>query len=318
MTSTEFLIGKREQIAWIEETSYGSGGTMSSGEVIGYNVKIDSPEWDQGWQEIMSAGSDTRAVEGYTLGPQSLPYNLNFTVVNWRWLKYLFNVADAGGPEYTHTCTIGNTVLSWKLEWAKRHTTSHVITAIGNVMRRATIRFQKANGPGQEGLINVSADCYAQSATAGSSVTSLSAPTATPFKYYHTKLTLDGSEFAEVNNGDITIDNGIDPKDSRYCNSTLARTVSDPIPKVHRVSGRFNLNITDSTIYDLWAAGDVVSGTTKLEFIRGASDKLILTFSNMRLNRGVAATNLDGVTNVTMVYTAESVAPVATDAISAY
>ena len=56
---SEQLIGVRERISWIAETSYGAGGTMSSGEIVGLNARIE-PDFNQNWQEILSAGADDR------------------------------------------------------------------------------------------------------------------------------------------------------------------------------------------------------------------------------------------------------------------
>jgi len=204
MAFNEFLIGKKEQIAWIAETSYSSGGTMSSGEIVGLNTRME-PDFNQNWQEVLSAGSGDRYIDSRVVGPLTLPFTLIFTPVNWKFLKYCgYGVADAGSDPYTHTFTIANTIASFKLEWARQATTNHVLTITGCVVKTATISFSKATGAG-EGMIQVSLSCVGKAESQGSTVTSLSEITTAPMQWRHTKLTLNTVERVELNNGDITL-----------------------------------------------------------------------------------------------------------------
>lgn len=261
MAFSEFLIGKRERMSWIVETSYGSGGTMTSGEVVGDNCILE-PDFSQGYQDILSAGADSMEVEDKVPGPKVLPYTLNFAPVNWRWLKYLMTVVNgADGATKTHTFTLNNSYTSFKLEWAKRHTTDHVLTLIGNIAKSATMSFAKSSGEGSEGLLNVSMACVSQDYSQGSSVSTLASLTKKPFQYRQIKVTIEDTEITEVNNGEITINRGIDENDSRYCNSTLAEKVGEPIPKLFKTVGRVNVNLSDATFYTLWATRAEI-GTT--------------------------------------------------------
>ena len=321
MAFDEYLIGKRERMSWIEETGYGTGGTMSSGEIVGVNCTVE-PDWSRGWQEKITAGADNRNVQGRVVGLKALPYTMSFTPVNWVWLKYLMAVSDGDdGGVKTHTFTQRNSILSYKLEWAKRHTTNHVITTIGNVIKSATISFSKATGDGTEGFLGVALSCIAQDESQGTSVTSLSNISAEPYQYRTVNWTLGGDEIFEVNNGEINIDNGIDENDSRYCNSTYDQLIGTPIPKTFRITGRFNVNVKDKTYFDYWAAGVVVSGTNTLLFDRDGSgdDQLLITFGDFYIMGAVAPTNLEGPTNVDIVWAADSFASVvARDDISTY
>ena len=302
----EFLIGKRERMSWVEETSYGTGGTMTGGEVVGLNCTIE-PDWGRGWQEILSAGADNRLVQGRVTGPKTLPYSMNLVPVNWRWLKYLMAVADADDAGVkTHTFTMRNSILSYNLEWAKRATTSHVLTVIGNVVKSATLSFQKATGDGTEGFLGVALTCVGQDVTAGSSVTTLSAGNIIkdPFQYRMVKWTLEGSEIKEVNNGEITIDNGIDENDSRYCNTSYDDLLGEPIPKVFRITGRFNVNVKDSTYFDDWDAGVALTGVNTLLIDKDGTgdDQALITFGDFYVLGAVASTNLEGVTNTDVIW----------------
>jgi hypothetical protein len=319
-TTDEFLIGKRERMSWIVETTYGSGGTMSSGEIVGLDCTIE-PDFSQGWQEILTAGADNRSVQGRVKGPLILPYNMSFIPYNWRWLKYLLDVADGtDGAVKTHTFTLGNSLDSYKLEWAKRHTTNHVLTLIGNFVKSATLNFQKASGEGSQGFLRVNLTCVAQNSSPGSSVTSLSNISDDGFQYRNIQLTINSTEIPELNNGDITLDNDISEDDSRYCNTTYDNLIGDPIPKTNRISGRFNINLKDKSYYDLWAAGTVVGGTNTLLIDRDGTgnDQLLVTFSDLVIHKAIPPTNLQGVTNVDLIWTADSATIVARDAVSTY
>ena len=316
MAFTEYMIGKREQISWGDETTYGTAVTPT--EIVGKDVVV-TPNFSKGYQEVLSAGADSREIEGLVAGPEDLRFTLEFIPVNWKWLKYVFgSVSDGGSGPYTHDFSLSNTVQSFTLEWAKRGSTNHVITLAGCVVTRATVRFSKATGAGRDGHIRVSLDCVAKTLSTGTTITTLSPPTAIPFQYRMVKFTLDGSEIPEVNNGEIVFDNTIDPNDSRYCNATYDKSIGEPIPKTFRISGRINVNIKDSTYFDLWDAETAVSGSTKLEFIRGADDDLDLTFSDFFVLDAVAPTNIEGVTNTDIVFQSLSVSATATDDIETY
>jgi len=320
MAFNEFLIGKRERMVWVAEATFGVSGTIANGEVIGTDCTIE-PDFNKNWQEVLTTGNDNLTVQDRIRGPDTYPYTLNFSPVNFRWLKYLMACADGtDGTVKTHTFTVRNTILSYSLEWAKRHTTSHVITILGNGMKSATISFQKASGQGSGGHLKVSARCFAKSATEGSVVASVSALTKKPFQYRHVKLTLNNVETVEVNNGEMTIDTGIDEEISRYCNSTIDYAIGEPIPQIFRISGRFNLNIKDNTHYALWAAVAVISNC-KLEIIRDASadDKITFTYSNFVIHSpGASGTNLEGPTNLDIVWTADTMTVVARDDVATY
>lgn len=319
----EFLIGKRERMSWIEETSWGSGGTMADGYIVGLDCTVD-PNWSQGFQSYLTAGADNLNIQGRVKGPLSLPYTMSFIPTDWRWLKYLMSCADADDAgTKTHTFTQSDTITSWNLEWAKRHTTDHVLTVSGNACKSATLSFQKATGEGKEGHVKVSMDCVGKSVSQGSSVTTITDGNIddNPFEFRHVKVTIDGDEYKEVNNGEMTISLGWEEVDSRYCNTTYDNELGEPIPKVFRISGRFNINIKDKTLYDLWAAGTAVSGACTFLLDRDGSgnDQILFTFTNLYILGATAGTSLEGVTNVDVVWSADSFSSVvARDSITTY
>jgi len=324
MAFTEYLQGKRERMSWVAETAWATGGTMTGGEIVGLDCTITAPDWKQGYQENLTAGADDLYVQGRIKGPKSLPYILTFNPVNWRWLKYLFSVADADdGGIKTHTFTQNTAYTSWKMEWARRATTSNVHTMIGNFCKRAMISFSKSSGAGTDGKLMVAMNCVAQDESEGSSVTTISAGniTKTPFLYRNIKLTIASAEYKELNNGEMTIDLGTNENDSRYCNSTYDNLLGEPIPGITRVTGRFNITIKDKTLYDLWATGAAITGTNTLLVDRDGTgdDQLLATFNNFYILSIIGPTNFEGPTNVDLVWVADKfISLVARDDISTY
>jgi len=191
---------------------------------------------------------------------------------------------------------------------------------VGNFCKTSTLRFTKATGEGNDGYLRIAMSCVGQDDSQGSSVTSLSSITDKGYQFRMAKWTTNSVEIKEVNNGEITFDTGVDENDSRYCNSTYDSKIGSPIPKINRFSGRFNINIKDKSFYDLWAAGTVVGGTNTFLFDRDGTgdDQLLITFSNFIIHQAVAPTTLDGVTNVDIIWTADSATLISRDDITAY
>lgn len=317
---SEYLLGKRERMAWVEEATYGSAVTVD--EMVGLDCTI-TPDFSKGWQEILQAGADTLLVQSRVVAADILPYVMNFTPHNWRWLKYLMAVSDGTDDAVkTHTFTVRNTILSYTLEWQKRHTTDHVILLDGNFVKSATMSWTKATGEGKDGLLKVSMNCVAQTISQNAAPTTVDAITDAPFLYRNCKLTLETTEIVEVNNGEMTIDLGISEEDSRYCNSTLDMAIGEPMPGTFRVSGRINVNIKDKTYYDQWASEAVLTGTNTLLFDRDATgdDQILFTFASLIIHKGVAPTKLEsGATNVDLPFTAYGfTSVVARDSVTTY
>lgn len=320
---TEYLLGKREQIAMCEEDSWAALGakTMSNdGFIVGKNTTI-TPDFSKNWQEVLTAGADSRNIDSMEKGPETYKFTLDFVPTDWKFLRYCTHgtVTNTGTGPTTHTFTATDVVKSFTLEWAKRGSTDHVITLTGCVITNLAINFAKGTGAG-EGFVTVSAECLAKSAVAGTSTTSISANTLDGFQFRMAKLTYAGSEVVEVNSGELTIDNGIDEEDSRYCNSTLDQAIGEPIPKVRRYTCRFNINQSNDTYYDDWNDQVVVPSTNTLTLTRGSgpADDITFTFTDLYLQSATSPTNLDGVTNVDLVGVIKSVAIVARDTLTDY
>ena len=303
----EFILGKRERFSWVAEDDFDTGGDLSTGEVVGLNVDV-RPNFSLSWQEILTAGQDTRGTLGRKVGKRKYPYNLNFTPVNWRWLKYLMSVEDSSdGDAKIHTFSLANTVNTFKAEWAKRHTNNIVYTMTGNFIKSATISWNKPTGEGSEGFVRVSAECVARNNSKGTSVTTLSDVTKDPFQFRMVKVVINGTEITEVNNGEMNINNGIDENDSIYSNATHDELIGSPIPKVFRLTGRFNINVSDDSLFQLWDAGTEVSGENSITFDRDGTgnDQIKFTFKGFYLNNPVEPTNLEGVNNVDLNWVAD-------------
>ena len=320
---TEYFLGKREQIAMCEEDTWATLGTktmLANGFIVGKNVKI-TPNFSNNWQEVLGAGADSRDIDSLEVGPLSYNFNLTFNPTNWKFLRYCAHgtVTNTGTGPTVHTFTATDVVKSFTLEWSKRGSTDHVITLTGCIIKKWTINFSKSSGAG-EGFVTVVAECIAKSAVAGTSTTTISANTDRAFQFRMAKLTYAGSEVTEVNNGELSCENGINEQDSRYCNSTLDQAIGEPIPTIRRYNCRFNINQKDDTYYDDWADQVVVPSTNTLSLIRGTgpADDVTFTFTSMYLQSAVSPTNIEGITNVDLVGTIKSVAIVANDALTNY
>jgi hypothetical protein len=105
------------------------------------------------------------------------------------------------------------------------------------------------------------------------------------------------------------IDQGIDVNDSRYCNSTLDREVGEFIPKVHRLTGRYNLNLKDSTVLTQWDTAGVIANC-KLELIKDADDYMSFVLDGFRFNTPFPSTDYDSVTNTDIVWKCNKFNPI--------
>ena len=320
----EFMIGAREQVGIVEEdggyATLDSNTMSNAGFIPGKDVRFEQ-SFSHDFKEIINSGATTRNVESMEKGTKSYPFTLTFKVTDWRFLKYCMygTVSNTDNTTYyTHTYTQTNAALSFTTEWAKRGSTNEVITLTGCVIKRISLAYSSGTGEG-DGFIEATCECVAKSLAEGTSVTTISVPSANAFQFRMAKLTVSGTETVEVNSGELNFDNGVNEEDSRYANSTLDQEIGEPIPTVSRYDCTFNINQKDSTFYDIWATEAEVTGTNKLEFIRGTNDNIIFTFTGLSLKALPSSnTNIEGINNLDLVGVVRSVAPVANDARSDY
>jgi len=317
----EFGIGQREQIAWVEETGYADLGLntlVDDGEIVGYNVELN-PAFSQNFQEIENNGSDTAELIALEKGPESNNFTLKFTPYNWKFLKYCTHPTVTNTDQTTyfqHDFTIANTVKTFTLEWARRQKTNQVITLSGCSIKSFKLSWSKGTGA-KDAFLVVEAVCVAKSKSLGTTVTSLAYPSGEGFKYYMSKFTYAGGEYVEVNSGEINVSNGIVEENSRYANSTLDRDIGEPIPTKKIYDFSMNVNQKDNTFYSDFD-GEVVSGVHTLEFIRGANDDIVFTFTNLYLDGAIGPTTPEGVNTADVVGRPMSLAITAKDGESDY
>lgn len=317
ISTQEGITGFRERFIEAEEGTYGSAVSLASANIPGYNLKV-APNFTQGFQEVLNDGSNDRKVVKRVAGPLSLQYSLSYTPVDWRRLKYVFDIdSETGSDPYTHTLSIGNTLKSYTAEWALRHDSNPIIIkTTGNVVNRTTIDFRKATGEGNEGFVNIMQECFAQDYTTPSIQAGDFTVSGDPFQYRHSQWTLNSSSVVEVNNGSIVFEQGMNLNDSRYASTSLDRTIGTPIPVLFRISGRFNVNLFDTTYIDLWETAAAMSGTNTLVFEQSASNKITFTLSGMYVEPvPLSETNLEGINSADFVWTATGVAVTAIDSV---
>ena len=318
-TTQEGFIGIRERNILISESVYGTAPALTNAWVPGYDVVV-TPNFTQGFQEILSAGSDSRTVNSRIAGPLSLPYTMEYTPANWRMLKYMFDIdSETGSDPYTHTLSVGDTQESFTHEWAMRHSADPLVyKMVGSVVNRFTIRFSKTSSEGSEAFVKCNLDIFAKDYTTPSSADAGSfTASGDPFKYHHLTLTLNSGEVVPINNGEITFSQGFALNDSRYANSALGRTIGQPIATIFRISGRFNLNLFATTYSTLWEAAAAIGGTNTIVFSQSASNKVTFTLSGVYCEPvPTGGTNFEGVNTGDFVFTATGVAVVCVDSIA--
>jgi len=320
MVTVEGLLGIRERFIEAKETVYGTGVALTSANIPGSDV-IVTPNFTQGWQEILSNGTDVRTVASRAAGPLALGYDMKYYPSNWQRLKYVFDIdSETGSDPYTHTLSVGNTLFSYTAEWALRSDSAPVIIKMtGNVVKKTTINFKKSSGAGNDGFIEVLQNCIAQNYTTPALQAGSFSVSGDPFQYRHMAWTLASGAVVEVNSGSLVFDQGISDADSRYASSSLTRTIGSPIPTVFRISGRFNVNLIDATYIDVWELAAVLTGTNTLVFQQDADNKITFTFTGMYVDPvPLGETNIEGVNSADFVFTATGVVPVAIDAISSW
>lgn len=318
MPTQEPLLGIRERFIEAEESTYGTAVSLTSAAIPGNDIIVNN-KFTQGFQEILNDGSDDRLIVSKVAGPLSLTYDAKYYPSNWQRLKYVFDIdSETGSGTYTHTLSVGNTLKSYTAEHALRHGSSPIIIkSTGNVVKKTTIDFKKATGEGNDGFVTVTDECIAQNYTTPTLQSGTFAVSGDPFQYRHMNWTLAGSDVVEVNNGSLVFDQGISDNDSRYSSTSLDRTIGSPIATMFRISGRFNVNLFDSTYVDLWELAAVISSTNTLVFEQSATNKITFTFTGMFVEPiPMGETNIEGVNTADFVFTATGVAVVAIDAIA--
>ena len=322
MVTEEFGIGKREQVAWVEElggyADLGANTLADDGEIVGYNTEM-IPAFSENLQEIENNGSDDAELISLEQGPISNNFTLRFTPYNWKWLKYCThpNVTnDDQTTYYEHVFTKGNSAKTFTLEWGRRQETNQVITLSGCTIKSFKLSWNKGTGP-KDSFLVVEAVCVAKSRLLGTTVTTITAPTLEAFKFYQSKFTYAGTEVVEVNSGDLNVNNSISDENSRYANSTLSREVGQPIPVKKLYDFSMNINQKDNTFFSDFD-GVEVSGTHTLEFTRGTNDNIIFTFTKLYLAGAIGPTTPDGVNTADIVGRPLSLAITAQDGESDY
>ena len=321
---TDYFIGKREQIAICEEDTYATLGTKTmsaNGFIPGKNL-IVTPDFTQEWQEVLTAGADSREIVSFEKGMHMYPFTLEFVPTDWRFLKFCSfgTVGNVGSTTYTHTFVLTNTAKSFTLEWAKRSTSggNEVLTLSGCVIKKVTIKYASGTGAGS-GFITVTCDCVGKSLAVGTSITTISANSRTPFQFRMAKFTYKTGEVVEVNNGEIVIDNGVDENQSRYCNSTLDMDIGEPIPKAVRYNARVNINYNSNVYATDFDADAAISGTNSITFTEtGSTNYVVFTFTTMVLKQIKNPTNIEGVDNIDLIMPIKTLSPVAYDSLNTY
>lgn len=321
---TQYPIGSREQCVIAPETSYGSLGANTfadDGWQIGHNVQV-TPNFSIGLQEITNNGSDSLELISLEPGAELYSFQLRFNPSDFRWLKYCpthsIVVDNDEGTYYSHTFdTSGSDIESFAMQWSKRQETDQIIELYGCVIADFRLEFNKGTGT-KDSFITVVANCIAKNKVDGSSIASVSYPSEKPYKFHEMKLTFGGVPVQELNSGSLQFSTGINAINSLYAYSDNSSTIGQPIPVRKRYNMSANINSSDKTFWDEWD-GTTVSGTNKLEILRGTNDNATFTFTNLYLDPApIGETNPDGVSPVPLVGIPTSTGVVVNDGFADY
>lgn len=314
MSYNEFIIGKRQRLSWVKETSFGAGGDLDNGKVVGYDATI-SPTFSQGLVEILNDGAGKRTISKKELGVKDLAFELSFKITDFEFMKYtgyeFTNVV--AGSFFTHEGTLKNYIQSFLLEWVIKD--DFVLELNGCAIASAIINFTKSTA-GSDALISVSLSCIAKDitkkTTKNAKITKLEKE---PYHFRHSKITIDNNEVLEINNGSIEINQGISADDSRYCSSELDRTIGELIPKVHRLSGNLSINIKDDTYFDNFETGEEIANTS-IEFKIDNDNFATFGLVGFRIENALSPLNLEEVYSTDIVWTCNELEPSTKDNIN--
>lgn len=315
MTTQEGYLGIRERFIEIEEVTYGEAPAYTNARVVGNNI-IVTPTFTQGFQEVLNNGLDSRTRNKLIAGPLGLTYNLEYNPTNWSMLKYVFDISsETGSNPYTHNLIIGNSIKSFSSEWAVRHSTDPFILQIyGNVINNFIIDFQKATGEGREGFVKCTANVIAQDYSEETLQSGTFSVTGDPFQYRHLSVTLANGLVIPINSGQLQFSQGMNPNDFRYANSSLNRTIGTPIPTIFRITGRFNLNLFNTTFFSLWETATALTGTNSIVFEQDSGNKITFALTGVFVEPiPVSGTNIDGINTGDFIFSATGVTVTAID-----
>lgn len=318
MAVTEYLLGKKEIISFSDtEGTYGS--VAARVEKLGRDATFDPNLNSQNLTEVRGAATDSLDIGVREFGQEDWGGVLTFTPQNWKFLKFVLlsdsdQVTDTGSAPSTHTFTNSTTgLVSFSLERAIQGSTDRVRTYEGCQVDNFSLNW---DGSGVGNFLTATANISAEDCNNGTSTTSLTAPTTEGYKPRHVLLTLEGNAVATMRSGTITIANSL--SDGRYANQAVARLKGESIPTVRRCTLTGVVETQDDTFFDMLDSADVLGSTNKLELIRGANDKLTVTFTNAYLNKAIDPTNLDGINSATLDLQINTCAFVAVDALEDY
>ncbi len=312
---TEYLSGKRELISIGKETSYGSAVTPTLR--LGLNARVE-PNYENRLIEVSGAGTDETTVS-YQFGRKLIKGTLSFVPQDWKMLVFAIGTTtNTGSNPYTHTFSQNSdkTLMSFTLERGISATTNRVKTFIGCMVNTLTLSWN-AGGTGTGSFISCSINFVAKDVSNGTSITSLTPSSKLGFKNTNVILTLNSTVKTRCISGSLTINNNL--SDGMYsCYDSSDRLISEPQAQKVTFEGEFVLHYTDDTEFEFWNNGVVIPGTNTLEFKRGSDDKLVATFSNLRVETLSDPTNLDGFNQVTLRWRADNITFVATDDLNDY
>lgn len=295
-------VGGQEDFIFTDESTYGDGGNFATSKFrLGQNQKLTNPNFSQTYRNIQ--GGNMKPLKR-VVGEKAYLFNLEFTVDNWKFLKYVSNLSsETGSNPYTHNFDIPTANFngsSFAFQRAFDSTTAYLHKGVK--IHQFTVRFQK--GADEQGFLTIVANCSAQDIVKVNSgdVQSLAESTRNVFHFYTAKLTTNNNEIVEVNSGSYLYNWNVNPDDSRYANATLKELIGEPIYTNLTEELQTNVNNLNDDLMVEFLNRTELTGTNTLEFIYDANNKVTFTFEHMYNEGNLPATQFGEVTKTEILY----------------
>lgn len=286
------FIGKRTQVCYGEETSYGVVPTTTN-TWIG-KVQSFTPTDEADWLDVNVAdGANSRNITQRHSLITKYGGSLVYYIQDGRFLKYAFGgVTTTGTGPYTHQITEENTLPSFSLEEAKIGNTGNEAKLYsGCKINTLTLKWEKSNP------VEIETEIVAQTLDTNYAKSNLAIYDVSPYMGYMTRLFYDptgsNERLGELNSGEFKIDNTLYIPE--YSNDDLGRRIGEPIPNLRQYEATFNINQKDDTWTQRWKqmAEDEVTAEFRLEFYRGTDDYIRINMYDCVIVSTQSATDVE-------------------------
>jgi hypothetical protein len=262
--ATEYYTGNRSSIAMALESTYGTVNSASTWSWLGGYVDEVTMSHSRNLEELTPMDNDNLLVGEYYPGTLDVGFTIKQKLQHLRMLAVaLGSDSVTGSSPYTHAITKANTLPSFSLKALHNHSSAPSGSQIvGGMVKKWDLTFPKGD------WINLSLDCVGQNVTKITSMPSYQASVDSMKKYTNSSLTnfrstnsefvIDGVNWAPyIQQATLSGDNAllVDPTVDKSVGNEL---IAEPSPELGKFDASFTVKMKDSTLDDLWIAGEAV------------------------------------------------------------